>query len=126
PDALETAEGDETAESEEPEPQPWTTERVVEWNAYYDVYVMLAVLLLAFIVSANRISHSSIWTQLQLGNAIAAKTAPVTTDPFSYTEGGKSWVNIPWLFQWSHAALFAAAGELSPSDPNDAQATAAK
>ncbi len=126
PNALETDAGDETAESEEPAPQPWTTERVIEWNAYYDVYLMLAVLLLAFIVSANRITHSSIWTQLQLGNSILATSAPVTTDTFSYTEDGKSWVNIPWLFQWSHAAIFSAARELSPSDPNDVPGTAAK
>ena len=126
PNALAADGGDEAEESEEPAPQPWTTERVVEWNAYYDIYVMLAVLLLAFIVSANQIAHSSIWTQLQVGNVIGAKSAPVTTDTFSYSEEGKSWVNIPWLFQWSHAALFSVGREFSPSDPLDVPGTSAK
>ena len=126
PDPLETAGGDDSEEPEEPAPEPWTPERVLEWNAYYDIYVMLAVLLLAFLVSANRIGHSSIFPQLQLGNVMAAKSAPVTTDPFSYTEEGKAWVNIPWLFEWSHAGLFAAGADLSPTDPNDLPATAAK
>ena len=126
PDVTEPVGADEATAAEEPAPEPWTPERVVEWNSYYDVYVALAVLLLAFIVSANKVTHSSIWTQLQLGNLIAAKVAPVTTDPFSYTEEGKPWVNIPWAFEWSHSVLFNAAGDFSPIDPNDSAATAAK
>src|SRR4051794_4104272 len=81
-----------------PEPEPWTAERVTEWNAYYDLYVILGVLLLAFVASANRITHASIWSQLQVGRLIMARSAPVTTDPLTYTEGGKPWVNVPWLF----------------------------
>ena len=37
----------------EPPPEPWTPERVSEWNAYYDFYVKLAALLLVFMVSCN-------------------------------------------------------------------------
>ncbi|MGE3820347.1 MAG: hypothetical protein AB7I30_13115, partial [Isosphaeraceae bacterium] len=85
-DAKRGAAAEESPDDEaEDEPEPWTPERVVEWNAYYDIYVVLGVLLLAFIVSANRITHSSIWTQLQAGRLIAEAGAPVTTDPFSYT-----------------------------------------
>src|SRR4051794_449953 len=91
---------DEPAEPPPPEPEPWTPARVVEWNAYYDIYVVLGVLLLAFIASANRISHSSIWWQLQAGRLMSARGGPLTTDPFSYTEGGRRWVNVPWLFEW--------------------------
>ena len=54
------------------EPEPWTPERVSEWNAYYDIYVMLAVLLLAFVVAAVRINNSSFWTHLKAGELIAA------------------------------------------------------
>src|SRR4051794_13380151 len=90
---------DSTAEAapEAPEPEPWTPERVTEWNAYYDLYVVLSVLLLCFIASANKITNSSLWNQLQVGRQITATSAPMTVDRFSYTEGGKAWVNVPWL-----------------------------
>ncbi|MFO0909896.1 MAG: hypothetical protein U0794_16365 [Isosphaeraceae bacterium] len=110
----------------ETENEPWTPERVLEWNAYYDLYVMLGVLLLTFIASANKITHSSIWNQLQVGRIIAATGTPVTTDLFSYTEEGKSWVNIPWLFDWSHAFLYKTAAELAPTDSTDPTASAAR
>lgn len=102
-----------------PEPEPWTAESVSRWNAYYDLYVLLGVLLLVFLASANRITHSGIWPQLQVGRIIAATGRPVTTDLFSYTEAGKAWVNIPWLFDLTHAQLYRAGKELAPVDPND-------
>lgn len=106
-----------------PEPEPWTTERASEWNAYYDLYVMLGVLLLVFIVSANRITHSSIWSQLQVGRLIAERGAPVTTDLFSYTEAGKPWVNVPWLFDLVHAQIYRLARDLAPVDKTDTLAS---
>jgi tetratricopeptide (TPR) repeat protein len=111
---------------EEPEPEPWTPERAQEWNAYYDIYVILGVLLLVFIASANRITNSGIWSRLQVGRQIAAKAGPITTDPFSFTEAGKPWVNVPWLFDWAHAGVFKVASDLSPSDPSDPAGSAAK
>jgi len=101
-------------EPDEPQPEPWTPERVTEWNSYYDHYVILGALLLAFIASSNRIVHSSIWNQIQTGRVIAARGAPVLSDPFSYTEPGAPWVNIPWLFDWGHAALFKGAFDMTP------------
>lgn len=121
PDTDETPEATEP----EPEPEPWTAGRVSEWNAYYDVYVALGVLLLVFVVSAHLITHSSIWTQLQTGRLIAETSAPVVTDPFSYTEPGHRWVNIPWLFEWSHAVVHKAASSLTPIDRNDPVASKA-
>src|SRR6202044_2603867 len=44
-----------------PPPEPWAPERVIEWNAYYDLYVMAATLLLVFIVACNFVSDSSIF-----------------------------------------------------------------
>jgi hypothetical protein len=114
------------SEPEEPQPEPLTPERVSEWNAYYDLYVTLGVLLLAFVVSANKITHSSIWSQLQTGRIIAANKAPVTKDLFSYTEEGASWVNVPWLFEWGHALAYKAAYDLTPAVPDDPAATTAK
>lgn len=114
------------AEEVRAEPEPWTPERATEWNAYYDHYVAFAVLLLAFIASANRITHSSIWNQLQVGHQIAARSAPVTTDLFSYTEAGKPWVNVPWLFDWAHAVVYKLAYGLSPTVPSDPAGSVAK
>jgi tetratricopeptide (TPR) repeat protein len=114
------ADGVAVAEAE-PAPEPWTPERVSEWNAYYDIYVMLAALLLAFVASAVRIDEKNpvIWTHLKTGQLIAEQGSPVLSDSFSYTQTGSRWVNIPWLFQWSHAALYKVVRELVPTDPRD-------
>ncbi|GAC1463561.1 MAG: hypothetical protein NVSMB9_01190 [Isosphaeraceae bacterium] len=122
-DDLEIAE--ETG-AEEPEPQPWTEERVTEWNAYYDLYVLFGVLLLTFIASTNKITHSAIWSHLQTGRVIAGRFAPVLTDLFSYTQTGQRWINISWLFDWSHALLYKVGFDLAPIDPSNPVASAAK
>ena len=114
------------AEAPEPAPIPWTTERVSEWNSYYDVYVMLGALLLAFLASANRINHSAIWAQLKTGAIIAAQGQPLTTDPFSYSAEGRRWVNVPWLFDVAQALLHKGALDAAPTDPTDPTASAAR
>ncbi len=126
--AITGAEASPQAETEpEPEPEPWTPERVSEWNAYYDIYVMLAVLLLAFVVSAVRVDENNplLWSHLKTGELTAQQGSPVVTDSFSYSETGARWVNIPWLFQWSHATIFRLVRDLIPSDQNDPTANLA-
>ena len=81
-----------------------TPERVSQWNAYYDVYVKWAALILVFMVACNYVTDSHVWLHLKTGQLIAKQSAPVTTDVFSYTEAGRPWFNIPWLFQWCSRA----------------------
>lgn len=100
-------------------PEPWTPERVSEWNGYYDKYVMLGALLLAFVVSANRMTNSSLWTHLKTGEVILEQKAPVTTNIFSYTEPDRPWVNIPWLFQALHAGVYQLAHDFVPVNEAD-------
>jgi len=100
-------------------PEPLTPQRVREWNAYYDLYVVLGVVILCFVASANRITHSTIWSQLKAGQVMASKGGPLRVDEFSYATEGSRWVNIPWLFDLSHALLHDAAARLVPADPND-------
>jgi len=109
----------------EPPPLPWTPERVLEMNAYYDVYVKWAALILAFMVSCNYLSDSHLWVHLKTGQLIADQSAPVTTDVFSYTENGRSWVNVPWLFQWVQAGLYKLVYGLVPVNPADTTANRA-
>ncbi len=109
----------ETVAEQAPEPEPWTPERVVEWNSYYDLFVAGLVLVLAFFVAANMIGNSSIWSLLRAGEAMATAGKPMTVDSFSYTVEGKRWVNIPWLFELSQAALYKFASGLISSDPTD-------
>lgn len=109
----------------EPEPEPWTPERVSEWNAYYDWYVMGAALLLAFVVSANRTNYSPLWANLKQGQYILKQAWPAPADVFSYTQEGRSWVNVPWLFQASHAAIYKVAYGLVPVSPDDPTANRA-
>jgi tetratricopeptide (TPR) repeat protein len=121
---TETVPPEQEAEADAP-PEPWTPERVSEWNAYYDIYVILAALLLTFTVSCNFVTDSHVWLHIKTGELIAAQTAPVMTDSFSYTKSGQSWVNIPWLYQWGHAALYNLVYGLVPVDPRDPTANKA-
>jgi len=114
------------AESDaEPPPAPWTPRRVVEMNAYYDVYVKWAALILVFMVSCNYVSDSDLWIHLKTGELIAERTAPVVTDVFSYTESGRPWVNVPWVFDWMIAGIYKLAYGLVPVNPADTTANRA-
>src|SRR5262249_9473871 len=119
------AEG-EAAPPPQPEPEPWTPERVSEWNAYYDRYVTGAALLLALVVSCNYVTDSSVFLHLRAGQLIGERMAPVQTDEFSYTEEKRPWVDVPWLFQWSQAALYQAVSNAVPVDPVDQTAARGK
>ncbi len=110
---------------EELPPEPLTPERVSEWNAYYDLYVMLAALLLVLATSCNYITDSNFWLHLKSGELIAEHSGPVTADPFSYTQPGKEWVNLSWLFDWAQAALYHTAYGLVPVNPADPTANKA-
>ena len=122
-DALDAAAVE--VEEPQPEPEPWTPERVTEWNAYYDLYVLGAALLLAFTASAVRTNHASLWSHLRMGREIIARTSPLLADTFSYTEEGKTWVNVPWLFQAASAGLYDLAYGLVPVAPDDPTANRA-
>ena len=98
-----------------PPPEPWTPERVTAWNAYYDLYVAAGVLVMGFLTSVVRVSNSAIWTHLRAGQLILGH-GPLTTDPFSYTEAGRRWVDIPWLFQASAAGLYGLGALIFPGD----------
>jgi len=126
-DDLETTNAPDAAEAldVEPEPEPWTPARVSEWNAYYDLYVMGAALLLTFVVSAVRANNAPLWSNLKVGRQIIAQASPLVEDAFSYTREGTRWVNIPWLFQTSHAAVHDLAIDLVPTDPADPTANRA-
>ena len=118
----------ETAVSEtdaEPPPEPWTPERVSEWNAYYDFYVKLAALLLVFMISCNYVTDAQVWLHLKTGQLIAEQGWPIKNDVFSYTENGRQWLDIPWLFQWFHAALYKVVNDLVPVSQADPTANRA-
>ena len=106
-------------------PEPWTPERVSEWNAYYDFYVKMAAVLLVFMVSCNVVTDSHVWVHLKAGQMMAQQGSPVTTDVFSYTEAGRPWVDVPWLFQWAHAAIYNLVLGLVPVNPSDPTANRA-
>ncbi len=124
--AAATASEYEEGAEPEPEPEPMTPGRVTQWNAYYDVYVKWAALIFVFMVACNYVTDSHVWLHLKTGQLIAKQLSPVTTDPFSYTEAGQPWFNIPWLFQWCHAFLYDTVYGLVPVDRSDPTANVAK
>lgn len=107
---------------EAPAPEPWTAAKVLEWNAYYDLYIALAFLLLAFLGSLNQLTQSSVWAHLRAGQALTTHFGP-TADPFSFSEPGRTWVHVPWLSDlvnyqvYSLVANFAPADDAAPAKP---------
>ncbi len=96
-EAAAEASNEEATSSPAP-PEPMTPERVTAWNRYLDRYVAGGVLLLVLIASIHPIDSATIWPLLKSGQLITQQ-GPLTQDPFSYTMEGKTWVNIPWLFE---------------------------
>lgn len=124
-----TAQATETTAAEAetaPPPEPWTPERVSEWNSYYDLYIAIGLLLLIFVTSANKITHPTIWTQLRVGQVMSEDGAPLVKDLFSFSKYGQPWVNIPWLFEWGAYLFYKLFYGLYPRDPNDMAASASK
>ncbi len=98
-----------------PTPEPWTPERVVAWNAYYDIYVALGALLLGLLTSAVKAASSSLWTNLRAGQLIL-RQGPVLTDVFSYTAEGARWVDVSWLYQAANALLYGLGATMFSAD----------
>ena len=97
-------EGEAAAES--PAPEPWTPERVVEWNNYYNLYVAIGLLVLVVVKTLNLFEESAIWASLRSGEITLSRGYPETTDTLSYTAEGSRWVNLGWLFDTISAATF--------------------
>ena len=103
-------------EATPPPVEPWTPTRVVEWNAYYDVYVAAFVLALAFLGSANKIqsANSGLWSMLQTGRQISEARSPIGIGGSTLAAEGQRWVNIPWLFEVIHYQVFQNVAALAP------------
>ena len=98
--------------------EPLTPESALEWNRYYDRYVAGGVLLLVLLVSIHKITPlSSVWPTIKFGEVMVRTGAPVTTDVFSYTEAGKPWVNVPWVYQLASYLTFSNLGAMFTADP---------
>jgi len=87
-------------------PEPWTPERVVEWNNYYNIYVAIGLLVLVVVNSLNLFEESAIFASLRSGEITLSKGFPETTDTLSYTSEGQRWVNLGWMFDTISAASF--------------------
>ena len=56
------------------------------------------------------VSDPDIWWQLKTGELIWANKSVPTTDPFSFTTGGVTWINHEWLSQVIFYKVFALGG----------------
>lgn len=115
PEASATAPTEGESPPSPPPPEPWTPERVVAWNAYYDLYVALGALLLGFLTSAVKVANSSIWADLRAGRLILAR-GPLARDVLSFTAEGGRWVDVSWLYQAANALLYQLGATFFSSD----------
>ena len=86
--------------------EPWTAEKVVEWNNYYNIYVVIGLLVLAVVTSLNYLDDSLVWSSLRSGQTTLNSGFPATTDPFSLVGEGKRWVNLGWAFDTVSALAY--------------------
>ena len=54
---------------------------------------------------------------LKVGETIVKRGAPLTTDIFSFTEQGRPWVNVPWLYEVGSHLVYTAGRSLFSADP---------
>jgi tetratricopeptide (TPR) repeat protein len=94
-----------TSQDETPK-EPWTAEKVVEWNNYYNIYVVIGLMFLAVVTSLNYLEDSSIWASLRSGEITLSQGFPLTRDTLSFTSEGRRWVNLGWAFDAVSAAVF--------------------
>ena len=111
-------------EATPPPPEPWTPQRVIEKNAYYDVYVAAFVLALAFLGSAHKIQsiNSGLWSYLQAGRQIVEAGSPIGLASLTLAGEGQRWVNVPWLFELVHFLVYKNILALAPP-PNPGMPT---
>ncbi len=107
-----------------PPPIPWTPERVLEWNRYYDLYIVAGVLFMVFVASANALNNPTFWSHLKTGQLIVQAAGPITTEPFSLTEYNQPKVNPTWLFDACSWLAYRAFSSIASSDPDQAVAAA--
>ncbi|WP_158633423.1 tetratricopeptide repeat protein [Tautonia sociabilis] len=106
-----------------PGPEPMTPARVLEWNAYYDLFVAGFALLLCFVASAAVIDNATLWSHLAAGRLIDRQGGPITTEPFSYAvPEGTRWVDVPWIFQWVSYKVYGLGESLAQAIERPAEA----
>lgn len=110
---------EEGSPAEAPAPEPWTPERVVEWNNYYNLYVAIGLLVLVVVKTLNLFEESAIWASLRSGEITLSRGFPETTDTLSYTAEGSRWVNLGWLFDTISAATFKIGRSFSSAESAD-------
>jgi len=77
-----------------------TPEKAEAENRRNDLFIMAAVLVVAFLLGAFKITNSDLWLHLKAGWEIDQQGTP-TRDSFAYTTGDMPWVNHHWLFDWA-------------------------
>ncbi len=113
------SQGDATAATEKKPPEPWTAEKVVEWNRYYNLYVAAGLLVLAFVTSLSLVEDSSVWSSLRSGAYTLSNGFPATKDPFSYTAEGSRWINLGWAYEAVSYVVYGLGGSFAPAEKTE-------
>jgi hypothetical protein len=89
-------------------PKVSQSKEAVERERFFYLVVMLLILIAAARVPLD----SDLWWHLRSGEVTVKASAPLLTDPFSFTVHGNTWINHSWLSQVGMYILFHQAGYL--------------
>lgn len=74
----------------------------------FDWVLAFGVLAFGFLVASFAVKNADFWMHLATGRLLAEGKYHLGTDPFSFVEEGRKWVNHSWLYDWLLYQLFKA------------------
>jgi hypothetical protein len=75
-----------------------------------DGFLLLLMIAAASLLGAQELFDADVWWHVRSGQWILSERTIPSVDAFTFTSGGRSWIDLHWLFQVVLAAAFQAGG----------------
>jgi hypothetical protein len=82
----------------------------VRWKRAEDRLVIAALLGVAFVLGCFPMADFDVWWHLRAGQMVLQSGHLPRVDDWTYTNAGKPWIDLYWLFQVAIAALYSLGG----------------